>query len=230
MAAASISVCAASCKRVLRQGLIGVALCLTGGKALAFPPKDWVSEAQAPSQVIITRDSIEIDAPQGLTLWYRKKLNAPVRIRFEAKMIANGGPHDTTSDLNAFWMARETDGASPIGKRGGRFEDYDTLQTYYVGIGGNRNSTTRLRRYIGVAGQRPLLPQHDRKDALLVPNQWTQITLVAQGGHVAVERDGANLFTLEDAAPYPSGWFALRTTSSHLTIRHFRITPITAQP
>jgi hypothetical protein len=200
---------------------MGVALCLTGGKALAFSPKDWVSEAQAPSQVTITRDSIEIDAPQGLTLWYRKKLNAPVRIRFEAKMIAHGGPHDTTSDLNAFWMARENDGASPIGKRGGRFEEYDTLQTYYVGIGGNRNTTTRLR---------PLLPQHDRMDALLVANRWTRVELTVQGGAVSVDRDGSRLFTMDDAAPYTSGWFALRTTQSHLIIRHVRITPLKARP
>ncbi len=40
----------------------------------------------------------------------------------------------------------------------------------------------------------------------------TRIRLIADGGRIAVERDGATLFTLADAAPYTRGWFGLRTT------------------
>jgi hypothetical protein len=212
--------------------LSGAAFLLSAPAALArdFNPADWSAEAEAPSRLRIQRHRIEIDAPKGFTLWYRPKLSGPVRIRFEAMMVAKGGANDNVSDLNAFWMASEADGGNPIGQRDGQFEAYDTLKTYYVGIGGNRNSTTRLRRYIAKPGERPLLPQHDRKDALLIPNRWTQITLTADGQTIAVDRDGARLFTLDDPAPYKTGWFGLRTTWSHLLIRRLTITPIKAQP
>jgi hypothetical protein len=103
---------------------------------------------------------------------------------------------------------------------------------YYVGIGGNRNTTTRLRRYVGQVGVRPLLPQHDRSDApaMLRPNIWTSITLTADGQHITVRRDGQMLFTLDDASPYTSGWFGLRTTFSHLRIRRLTISTGTPRP
>jgi hypothetical protein len=64
--------------------------------------------------------------------------------------VAEGGPNDQVSDLNVFWMATNRDGTEPMSPfRGGRFEAYNDLRTYYVGLGGNRNTTTRFRRYIG---------------------------------------------------------------------------------
>ena len=59
--------------------------------------------------------------------------------------------------------------------------------------------------------------------AMLQPNRWTHVTLIADGHHIAVERDGATLFTLEDREPYSAGHFALRTTKSHLRIRNLTI-------
>jgi hypothetical protein len=86
---------------------------------------------------------------------------------------------------------------------------------YYVGIGGNRNTTTRLRRYVGQVGVRPL-PQHDRSDApaMLRPNIWTSITLTADGQHITVRRDGQMLFTLDDAAPTPAAGSACAPPSA----------------
>ncbi|WP_293975968.1 DUF6250 domain-containing protein [Sphingomonas sp.] len=171
-------------------------------------------------------DLIDMDSARGITLWFDRPLASPVRIRFEARAVSGPGPNDKVSDLNAFWMATEPDGASPLEHpRTGRFEDYDTLRMYYVGIGGNRNSTTRLRRYIGRPGDRPLLPEHDRQDkaAMLVPDRWTEISLIADGEHVAVERDGQPLFTMIDTSPYRRGWFGLRTTWSHIQVRRVTI-------
>lgn len=191
----------------------------------------WVVEAQdSAARVTITHGQIDIDSAQGITLWHKRALHGPSVIRFEAMAVQAGGANDKVSDLNAFWMAAERDGSSPLGHRSGKFEDYDTLPMYYVGIGGNRNTTTRLRRYVGEAGVRPLLPQHDRADSLLIPNRWTQITLIADGSHIAVLRDGQSLFAMEDAAPYTHGWFALRTTWSHLRIRHLSICPYQKAP
>jgi hypothetical protein len=55
-------------------------------------------------------------------------LSGPTTIRFDAMAVAAGGPNDKVSDLNAFWMAHEKDGTSPLAHRSGKFEDYDTLR------------------------------------------------------------------------------------------------------
>ena len=56
--------------------------------------------------------------------------------------------------------------------RSGKFEEYNDLLTYYVGLGGNRNTTSRFRRYIGDPILRPLLlgTTSPRSD-MLVPNR-----------------------------------------------------------
>ncbi|WP_380781655.1 DUF6250 domain-containing protein [Sphingomonas sp. R86520] len=197
--------------------------------SFAHPPlADWVVEAEDPAARVAERGGIiDIDTAKGLTLWWRKPVAAPVVIRFEAMAVSERGLNDKVSDLNAFWMARNDDGGSVLAhRRSGAFADYDSLRTYYVGIGGNRNTTTRFRRYVGRAGDRPLLPQHDKRDAadMLQPNRWTAIRLIADGRTVAVERDGRRVFTLDDPAPYASGQFGLRTTWSHLRIRRLSIT------
>ena len=192
------------------------------------PLTNWIFEAEDPAAQVTERAGIiDIDTAKGLTLWWRKPVAAPVVIRFEAMAVSEGGTNDKVSDLNAFWMARNADGGPVLAhRRSGAFADYDSLRTYYVGIGGNRNTTTRFRRYVGRTGDRPLLPEHDRRDAadMLQPNRWTTIRLIADGRTVAVERDGRRLFTLDDPAPYASGQFGLRTTWSHLRIRHLSIT------
>jgi hypothetical protein len=123
-------------------------------------------------------------------------------------------------------MASNRDGSAPFpGQRSGRFADYNDLLTYYVGLGGNRNSTTRFRRYIGDPVQRPLLPEHDLSapDFMLVPNQKQTIILKADRTAIEFKRDGRALFRFEDAEPYTQGWFAIRTTWSHLRISRLRI-------
>ena len=207
--------------------LSGCAAGTTGSRPLGPTASEWRIEAEQPARVTFG-ETIDIDTPAGLSLWYARELTGPVAIEFEAMAVAEGGANDAVSDLNAFWMA--TDAAAPDGSvfaknRSGAFAEYDDLKTYYVGIGGNRNTTTRFRRYVGMSGNRPLLPGHDLKDAenLLVPNRWTRVRLIADGRRIAVERDGRRIFALDDAQPYARGWFALRTTKSHLRIRNLRI-------
>ena len=76
-------------------------------------------------------------------------------------MISAGGKNDRVSDLNCFWMARDSRNPDDLFAvhRTGKFADYNQLLCYYVGVGGNTNTTTRFRRYIGDANTRPLLPQ-----------------------------------------------------------------------
>ncbi|WP_414712550.1 DUF6250 domain-containing protein [Sphingobium sp.] len=190
--------------------------------------RQWRIEAAGDARVTTKGGVLGIDTPKGLTLWFLPELTGPVAIDYEVRAVSAGGPHDEVSDVNAFWMATDpaaTDGSVLAKRRSGVFEDYDLLRTYYVGIGGNRNTTTRMRRYIGKAGERPLLPEHDRPGQadMLEPNRWFRLRLIADGQRVAVERDGATLFSMDDSAPYRQGHFGVRTTQSHIQLRNFSI-------
>jgi hypothetical protein len=188
---------------------------------------EWAAELEKPGLVEARGGVLTIDVPAGATVWFRHQLESPVEIEYEARLIQAGGANDRVSDLNCFWMA--TDSRSPgdlfATTRSGAFADYDQLRTYYVGQGGNGNTTTRFRRYIGQRDLRPLLPENDLADArfLLKPNVWQKIELRAEGGHIQYRRDGVTIFDFHDPAPYTSGYFAFRTTQSHIEIRNFRV-------
>lgn len=188
----------------------------------------WLVEAERPGRISAAGGMLDIAVPAGVTLWFRPRLSGPVAIDYSVAAVSEGGAWDQVSDVNAFWMA--TDPRAPGGdvmarSRSGAFADYDELRTYYAGIGGNRNTTTRFRRYVGQRDNRPLLPQHDLSEAgdMLVPNRPMRIRLIADGRRIALLRDGAPLFELDDPAPYESGHFGLRTTWSHLRVTDFRV-------
>lgn len=189
----------------------------------------WQVEQMPGGTVTTNSDALVIDDAAGCTVWWKQSVTAPVEITYDVTVISRGGPHDRVSDVNCFWMARDpkaTDGCPFSAKpaRTGRFSDYDSLLTYYVGMGGNENTTTRFRRYDGTTA-RPLLPEHDLQnaDVLLAPNQTYHIRLVARNGVAEFWRDDKRLFSFKDAQPLRSGWFGLRTVKSHLEIRHFKV-------
>ncbi len=225
-----------------RNLLAALAAALVGGcESLAAPVSrllhrddfrgglgDWVVEAERPGRISASGGVLDIDVPNGVTLWFRHELQGPVLIDYEVTAVAEGGPNDAVSDVNAFWMA--TDTRVPSGnvlerRRSGAFADYDELRTYYAGIGGNRNTTSRFRRYIGRKDDRPLLREHDLSapEHLLEPNRPYRIRLVADGSRIELQRDGKVMFQLPDPEPYTRGHFGLRTTKSHLRIRDFRV-------
>lgn len=190
--------------------------------------ENWSVECEHPGRIEAANGTLDIDVPNGVTLWFRHALTGPLAIDYTVVPIAAGGPNDRVSDVNCFWMASDpavADGSVLARPRSGSFEAYDELRTYYAGIGGNGNTTSRFRRYVGARGDRPLLPQHDlhAADALLQPNRPLRLRIIANGGHIALLRDGRPLFVLEDSAPYRSGYFGLRTTKSHLQVRDFCI-------
>lgn len=187
----------------------------------------WKWELEKGGTVTARDGAMDIDVPGGCTVWLKAPLAGAVLISYEATMISAGGPNDRVSDLNCFWMARDARNPDDLFAvaRSGKFSDYDQLRCYYVGHGGNTNTTTRFRRYIGEKGNRPLRPEHDltAKECLLVPNASQTIQLVAAGPVVGYYRDGRQLFSHDDAEPYASGWFAFRTTASHLKVKNFRV-------
>jgi len=217
--------------------LVVSGFCARASTALAAEPTAdlarWAVE-QMPGGTVVVRDgALVIEDVAGCTVWFREPLVAPVEITYTATVVDRGGPRDRLSDLNCFWMAHDPrDPARPPFASGlartGKFSDYDSLLTYYVGYGGNTNSTTRFRRYDGTAA-RPLLPAHDLADKkfLLVANHPYRIRLVARAdGTAEFWRDGEMIFTYRDPAPLTRGWFALRTVRSHIELRDFRVAPL----
>jgi len=194
----------------------------------------WKAELESGGSVEVRDGALEIDVPAGCTVWFKQPMDGPLLLSYDATVIDSGGPNDRVSDLNCFWMA--CDARSPADlfatSRTGKFSDYDQLRCYYVGLGGNNNTTTRFRRYVGVPGNRPLMPQHDlaAKEFLLTPNATQTIQIVAAGGEIGYYRDGRRLFAYEDPFPYTHGWFAFRTVHSHIRIRGFRVYRLRALP
>jgi hypothetical protein len=187
----------------------------------------WSVELQDGGTVRAEDGTLEIDVPAGATVWFKPQLEGPVLIEYEAAVVRAGGPNDRVSDLNCFWMARDSRNKTDLlaVRRSGAFEDYNQLTTYYVGLGGNGNTTTRFRRYIGHPQDRPLLPEHDLRDRadLLVANQPERIRLVAAGKVIQYHRGDRRVFDVIDPQPYERGHFAVRTTKSHLKIKGFRV-------
>lgn len=189
---------------------------------------NWLVEAERPGRIVAANGVLDIDVPAGVTVWFRPELSGPVSVEYDVTAVSEGGPNDQVSDINAFWMA--TDARAPSGSvlehpRSGAFADYDQLHTYYAGIGGNRNTTSRFRRYIGRKDDRPLLPQHDlsKSEHMIEPNRAYRIQLIADGNTIELRRDGRTMFRLHDPEPYRRGHFGLRTTKSHLRVRDFRV-------
>ncbi len=189
--------------------------------------RQWFVELEKDGIVEAKDGELVIDVPAGCTVWFKPLIEGPVTITYEAKVVSAGGANDRVSDLNCFWMARDSRNDKDLlsYKRSGKFADYNQLRCYYVGLGGNGNTTTRFRRYIGDARLRPLLPEHDLsgpKD-LITPNVSQSLRLIAFKSLIQFYRDDRLLFTMNDPEPYTSGWFGFRTVANHMTIRHFRV-------
>jgi hypothetical protein len=184
----------------------------------------WVVEQQPGGTVTVEDGTLVIRDQAGCTVWWHEPLEGPIIIRYEVTMSSAA----RVSDLNCFWMAsdpRQPDDLFAAGHgRDGRFATYDTLQTYYVGYGGNHNSTTRFRRYEGT-GAKPLLPEHDLGAAefMLQPDHRYTIELRAEGGRVRYLRDGEVIFDYLDPTPLTRGWFGFRTVWSEMHIHRFEV-------
>ena len=173
---------------------------------------------------------MELDVTAGCTAWYVREFKGPIMFEYEARMVKGepAGPNDRVSDMNCFWMATDArdlpNNFFDVDARTGAFTTYDAMKGYYVGQGGNTNTTTRFRRYIGETGNRPLLPEHDLSspEVLLVPNEWQKVQVVACGELIEYYRDGKRIFSYKDAEPYTKGQFGIRTTWNHMQVRRFR--------
>ena len=192
---------------------------------------DWWLEAEDPASTADTKDGVTtIIAPKGATWWYKHKMSGNTVIEYEARIVAD--PRFTTdkgdprvSDLNCFWMADKCGGC------GGKFANNYALKLYYMGYGGNWNTTTRFRRYKGYwpteekEWLRPvILREYTDKAHLIKADHWYSIRLEAIDGRVRYIIDGECLVDYVDPQPLTSGYFGFRTTLAHAEIRNFRYT------
>ena len=197
----------------------------TGATAFDQGLKQWSVEQVPGGTVSVREGTLVIEDQDGCTVWLRQKLTAPVQISYDVTVVSKDGPHDRVSDVNCFWMATDPASAGMPAGRSGKFDAYDSLKTYYVGMGGNENTTTRFRRYAG-DGSKPLLPGHDLRAAefLLEPNKTYHLQIIARDGVAEFWRDGKRVFSFQDSAPLTEGWFGIRTVHSHLEVSNFRVT------
>jgi len=186
------------------------------------PFQGYVAEYdRKPGNVIDNRDGrLLLDVANGATVWLDKPLSGDYVITYTRRVVVEGGRNDRLSDLNHFWMARDPHNAA-LFTRSGKLEDYDNLDLYYVGFGGNSNKTTRLRRYGD--GQRQLLGEFTDAAHLLQPNHDYAIEIAVYRGCTRMRVDGQEYFSYRDPHPLTSGYFGFRTTWSRQTVDDLKI-------
>lgn len=197
--------------------------------------KYWQVESESPQyQVTFAGDTCEILAPKGLTLWRKQKLQQGTTVEYDACVVDEGKAGDRLSDLNAFWLASDPhakDLWARAGWRSGIFLRCYTLQMYYLGFGGNHNTTTRFRRYDGDeagvddATHRPaILKEYTDAGHLLKANHWYHVKIESTAtGRTRFYMDGECIVDYLDPQPLKEGWFGFRTTLSRTRITNFQV-------
>ena len=196
--------------------------------------KQWKIEDESHAlQMIEHADTLELIVPKGLTMWYGQRLTGDYEISYRICMVMKGGTYDRLSDLNCFWAANDPKHPDNLFARSewrnGVFKNYNTLNLFYVGYGGNDNSTTRFRRYwgeyYGIADDKvkPLLSEYTDAPHLLAPNQWYQIQSRGKKGITTYSVNGEELFRYSVADGLGNGHFGLRLLQNHVLFTGFKV-------
>lgn len=194
----------------------------------------WLAEDHSGSARLATRgDTLEISTPKGFTLWYKERLTGEYEITYNACMPMQGDPCQRLSDLNCFWGANDPQHPDNLfartSYRNGIFQRYKTLTLFYVGYGGNYNSTTRFRQYFsGLPGQednevRPVISEYTDPEHLLKPAHWYRIRIVVKKKVTRFYVDGELLFTRELKPQEADGNFGFRLLQNHVLISNFKV-------
>ena len=195
--------------------------------------KYWRVESEAPDyRVTFHGDTCELLSPKGLTLWRKEKMKAGMTVEYDAQVVDEGQPGDRLSDMNCFWLASDPQAKDLWARaawRSGIFVRCYTLQMYYLGYGGNHNTTTRFRRYNGDeagvenAQKRPaILKEYTDAAHLLKANHWYHWKIESKQGHTRIFVDGECIVDYLDPEPLEEGWFGFRTTLSRTRITNFK--------
>ncbi|MFD1820681.1 rhamnogalacturonan endolyase [Pseudarcicella hirudinis] len=183
----------------------------------------WIAEIEnkPDSHVFVKNRKLVLDTRGGVTVWLNKALEGSYQIEFTRKVILGKGGNDRLSDLNVFWQAKDPQNTN-LFTRKGKFEEYDSLRLYYVGMGGNYNSTTRFRKYDG-KGERLLLKEYTDSLHLLQANKTYRIKIIVKENETSFWVDDQCFFTNTEAGFNKTGYFGFRSTFSHQEIGEFRV-------
>lgn len=198
--------------------------------------RNWEEESEIPAQIRFLKadSSLDIIAPKGFTLWYKKPFEGNLTYQYQIRALSGTDSLNRCSDLNCFWMA--TDPLHPDSIfarksfRGGVFGRTYSLSMYYLGFGGNGNTTTRFRKYDGdyeaflQAKKRPeVLKEYTDSNHLIKPDHWYTVVISIRDGQVKCWWDNELLIQYSDTQPLTKGWFGFRTTQNHLQVRNFTV-------
>lgn len=183
----------------------------------------WKAEiAPLPHSTVTTQNGkLVLDTQGGVTVWFAKKLEGDFEIEYDWTVVVAGGKNDRLSDLNQFWMASDPRNEN-LFTRNGVLEAYDSLALYYIGMGGNTNSTTRFRKYPG-NGERILIQEYLDNAHLLTANHTYKIKIVVEKGTTSFWVDGQKYFFYQDKHPLLAGYFGFRSTKSRHAIDNFKV-------
>lgn len=178
----------------------------------------WIAEIapQPRSSVYTENGRLILDTKGGVTVWLNMPLTGNYVIEYDRTVLLDTGVNDRVSDLNQFWAASDPRNSN-LFTRKGVLESYDSLQLYYVGMGGNTNKTTRFRKYQGT-GERTLLQEFTDAMHLLQPNRTYHVKTVVENGTTGFWIDGERYFFYTDPNPLRTGYFGLRSTKSRQAI------------
>jgi len=200
----------------------------------------WISEIapQPNSRVYTSNGRLVLDTKGGVTVWLKKRLQGNIRIEYDRMVPApvtgsvmpcppcdsayrEATGNERLSDLNQFWMATDPHNNN-LFTRNGVLEAYDSLLLYYVGMGGNSNSTTRFRKYEG-NGERRLLQEYTDKPHLLEADKTYHITTIVKDGTTQMYVNGVMYFSFTDPSSLKEGYFGFRSTKSRQLIDGIKI-------
>lgn len=183
---------------------------------------NWVVEQNGKEKNVCTvvEGGLQFNSDAGVTAWYKYELAGDILIEYDRAVMVDSGVHDRLSDLNQFWMA--TDPQQKLFTRKGGFREYDSLRMYYVGMGSNYNTTTRMRRYDG-KGNLQIVGEYTDSLHLLTANRIYHVEIAVRKGTSSFTVNGKTFFTYTDPQPLTHGWFALRSTRSRQVIDNLKI-------
>ena len=217
------------------QRLILGCMCLLSSSTLQaqISLRDWVAEDHSGEvKIEVANDTLNITTSKGLTLWYTPRLTGDYEISYYVKFVMEGGEHDRLSDLNCFWAANDPLHPDNLYARGtwrnGFFPNYKTLKLFYVGYGGNDNTTTRFREYKSGKSNdndkivRPILKEYTDTEHLLKPDRWFHIVIRVHQGITTYSINGEELFRHPLKEGQGDGNFGLRLLKNHILFAGFR--------
>ncbi|WP_316812047.1 DUF6250 domain-containing protein [Pedobacter heparinus] len=187
--------------------------------------KKWIAEIdQIPghtSTVYTHNNALVLDTWGGVTVWLNQKLSGNLQIEYDRVVRMGKGCNDRIGDMNQFWMATDPKKAN-LFARDGKFEAYDDLNLYYVGVGGHFNTFTRFRKYLTPLSK-PVIKEYADKKHLLEAEKVYHIKIIVKEGTSSFWINGECWFNYTDPSPLTSGYFGFRSLQSRQEIKNLRI-------